>query len=510
MASSLSWRSARRALSGRRRHLRRRRHGDGPRIAVIGAGAGGLATAVKLKLAGFDNFTIYERSDGVGGVWRSNTYPGAACDVMSHFYSFSFLPHPNWSRTFATQTEILAYFERCVTEFALAPHLRTNTEIVAADWDASAGQWTLTSAAGDRFQAHVLVSALGLFSEPKVPELNGLEEFAGDVFHSGKWRHDIDLQGRRVAVVGTGPSAIQFVPEIAPLVDQLHVFQREPGWLIPKPDRPYSEREKWVFAHVPFAARIHRWKIFLKMERVFLARPEGPKREAKEAVAIANLERQVPDDDLRARLLPNYPIGCKRTLLSNNYLPALTRANVELVSGAVREVTAKGVVGPDGIERSVDCIIFATGFKATDYLSSMSVTGVGGRTLASEWESGARAHLGITVPHFPNLFILYGPNTNALTSLIFILERQAAYVVQAVRRIARGGRAIAVRPLVADQFAREIQRDLEGTVWLGGCSTYFRDEHGHVTTQWPHRGSRYWMRTRVLRSRDFEWATPSR
>lgn len=471
----------------------------GPSVAILGAGAGGLAMGIRLKRLGVHDFTIYERSDGVGGTWRDNTYPGAACDVPSHLYSFSFEPNPNWSRTFATQPEILAYLEGCADRYGLRPHLRCRTPIREARWSDDAARWELTTAEGTVETADVLVSALGMLNVPYTPEIPGLERFRGRAFHSARWDHDHDIHGRRVAVIGTGASAIQFVPAIAPTVDHLTVFQRSPTWIRPKIDPEYTEADRRRFARAPWRARLHRWNVWFAYERSIRFRSDDPQTAAATDFARSYLERKVADPELRTALTPDHPVGCKRPLISRDYYPALQRENVRVVTAPVTEILPTGVRTADGEEHRVDTIVFGTGFLANRYLSSIEIHGRGGRRLHDDWSRGAEAYLGLSVPGYPNFFMLYGPNTNGVNSILFMHEAQARYVGQAVRLLGRTGkRTLEVRSPVMTRYNRRLGRQLEGTVWAAGCSNYFRTPEGKIVTQLPYRGAQYWLRTRVF------------
>jgi cyclohexanone monooxygenase len=470
-----------------------------PTVAIIGAGAGGLAMGIRLKRAGYE-FTIYEKSDGVGGTWRANTYPGAACDVPSHLYSFSFELNPWWSRTYATQPEILAYLERCTDQYGLRPHLRTGVDITEARWDDAAKQWQLVTAAGEEITADVVVSGLGMLNVPVVPEFPGADRFRGRMFHSSRWDHSKSLEGERVASIGTGASAIQYVPAIAPTVEHVTVFQRSPIWITPRLDRPYTPEEQRRFARVPGAARLARWKIWWTYERAsFQASDEQTL--AMTALSKSYLERKITDPELRAQLTPDYPVGCKRPLISREWFPALTRPNVRLVTEPITEITEAGIRTADGEEHSVDTIVFGTGFRANEYLTAVDFYGREGRRLRDDWRDGAEAYLGVTVSGYPNLFLLYGPNTNGVNSIIFIHEAQANYVMSALRTMTRRRvRAFDVRRKVMDRYNRRIQAAMDGTVWTAGCTNYFRTPAGKVVTQLPYSGGRYWFRTRFFRS----------
>jgi cation diffusion facilitator CzcD-associated flavoprotein CzcO len=468
------------------------------RVAVIGAGFGGIGTAIRLRQVGVRDVLVFERSDDVGGTWRDNTYPGCACDVPSHMYSFSFAPNPDWSRTFSSQAEIWDYLRRCVKDFGIAPHLRLGHEVRAASWDSDAGHWMLDTSHG-RFTADVLVSATGPFDLPAVPALPGLDSFAGEVFHSARWNHDLDLTGRRVAVVGTGASAIQFVPAIAPVVDRLHLFQRTPPWILPRRDRAISETERRLFRGFPPAQRLARAAVYWTREASGIGFLRPAYMRLGQAVARRHLRRSIADPALRARLTPDYLMGCKRVLLSSDYYPALCRDNVELVTDPIAEVRPDAVVTRDGRARAVDTIIMGTGFRVTEPPMAHTIRGRDGRTLAEAWRGTMTAYLGTTVAGFPNLFLLLGPNTGlGHNSVVFMAECQIEYVVGALRHLDRTG-AVAIEPDPAaqEQFVSTVDRRMAGTVWLtGGCRSWYLDEGGRNSTIWPGYTFSYRRRTR--------------
>ena len=468
-----------------------------PTVAVLGAGAGGIAMGIRLKRAGYD-FTIYEKSDGVGGTWRDNTYPGAACDVPSHLYSYSFELNPWWSRTYASQPEILAYLERCTDQYGVRPHVRTGTAITEARWDGGNQLWHLTAASGDRFTADVVVSGLGMLNVPNIPDIPGAARFRGRAFHSARWDHTKALAGERVASIGTGASAIQYVPAIADEVEHLTVFQRSPVWVTPRFEQPYTREQQRRFDRVPLAARWHRFQIWLTFQRADFGLDSDQTRMLT-GLARSYLERKVEDPDLRAALTPEHPVGCKRPLTSRTWLPTLTRPDVRLVTAPITEITGTGVRTADGELHEVDTIIYGTGFRADEYLSTIEVIGEGGRRLHDDWADGAEAYLGLSVAGYPNLFLLYGPNTNGVNSIIFFHEAQAHFVMGALRAMHRLGiGAVDVRRRVMDRYNRRLQADLADTVWVAGCNNYFRAPSGKVVTQLPDSGARYWLRTRVF------------
>jgi cation diffusion facilitator CzcD-associated flavoprotein CzcO len=459
---------------------------DGPRVVIVGAGFGGLGMAIELTRRGHRSFTVLEKAASVGGVWRENTYPGAACDIPSLQYCYSFEPSADWSRRYAGQADIVAYLRRCVASYRLADHLRLGTEVVTADFDSAAGRWTVRTSTGEAIEADVLVFACGQLSRPSYPDIPGLERFAGTMFHSACWDHDHDLSGRRVAVIGTGSSALQFVPAIAGAVGQLTVFQRTAGWIVPKLDGAYPDR--WRDRDRPARSMSVARRGLDLFEGAFtygLTRHRsvlGPLR----LVGRAQLRLQVRDPELRRKLTPAAEFGCKRVGFSNDYYPTFNRDNVTLVTDPIAEVTATGVRTVDGVLHEVDTIILGTGFASTDFLAPIRIRGAGGRDLAGAWRNGARAYLGITVPDFPNMFLMYGPNTNLGSgSIIYMLESQARYVGSAIGLLAEGRAGqLAVRSDVEDAYDRRTQHRLRRTAWVT-CRNWYRTAAGRVTNNWP-------------------------
>ncbi|OBB44047.1 NAD(P)/FAD-dependent oxidoreductase [Mycobacterium sp. 852002-51961_SCH5331710] len=473
-------------------------------VGIIGAGPGGLALGIFLRKAGFRDFTIFDREDGVGGTWRINTYPGLACDVKSHLYSYSFDLNPDWSRLWSGQKEILEYFERCARRYELAPHLRLNTEITSARW--SGEDWRLTTATGEQFTFDVVVSAVGLFTRPVMPDLVQEEPFTGAVMHTARWDHSVDLTGKRVAVLGTGSTAAQLVPEVAKVADRVYSVQRSPTWILPKPDRPYTERERWMFRYVPLAKRIYRTRLWLRSEsNISVIENGSDKTQEFTDIALKVLEAAVPDEELRRRLTPDHPLGCKRLVFATDYLQTLTQPHVEVVASPARSLRARSLITEDGTELDVDVVLCATGYAAADYLGQINVVGEDGVSLRETWSDGAYAYLGMVVPRFPNFFMLYGPNTNVgSNSVIFMLEAQAHYIVRALRHLRRKGKSyIAVRPSAMAAFLAKVDRWMEGTVWLTRCSNYFRAANGRVVTQWPRSARAFWGMTRRFKASDY-------
>jgi cation diffusion facilitator CzcD-associated flavoprotein CzcO len=461
--------------------------GQEKRIAIIGTGFAGLGMAIRLKQEGVDDFVVLEKADDVGGTWRENTYPGVQCDVPSHLYSFSFAPNPNWSRTFPLGDEIWDYLRECAVRYGVMPHIRFGEDVQSADWDDERQRWRIETA-DDTITAQVLVAGTGPLHEPSIPAVPGLDRFEGRMFHSAEWEHDHDLTGARVAVVGTGASAIQFVPRIQPRVSRMHVFQRTPPWIMPHPDRALSPLEHRVYRAFPAAQLAMRAAVYWARETFVLGFMDRRFAKLPERVAVKHLRDQVPDPELRRRLTPDYTIGCKRVLISNDYFPALMQPNVELVTDGIAEVRASSVVTAGGSEREVDTIIFGTGFRVTDPPSADLVRGRDGRTLAERWQGSMEAHLGTTIAGFPNLFFLVGPNTGlGHNSIVFMIESQLNYVLDALRTMdARGAKSIDVRPDVQARYNAAIQKRLRNTVWnAGGCASWYLDHTGRNTTLWP-------------------------
>jgi cation diffusion facilitator CzcD-associated flavoprotein CzcO len=486
-------------------------------VAILGAGFAGLAMGVRLKQAGLESFTIHEKASGVGGTWRDNSYPGAGCDIPSHLYSFSFDRKADWSRHYVEQPEILRYIEGCVDRFGLGPHVRFGSEIASARFVESAeagepaGVWRLTTTKGETSTTDVVVSGLGQLNRPSTPEIPGLADFAGKVFHSARWDHAHDLDGARVAVIGSGASAIQFVPRIAPRVGGLHLFQRSPNWILSRSDAAYADLTKAAFRRVPGLERAHRAGIFWAHEARGLALAGLSGRVIRvlvERAARKHLEEHVADPALRAALTPDYPIGCKRVLISDDYYPALTRPNVEVVTAPIARIDRGGVVTTDGRRVDADTIIFATGFAARDFLAPLDIAGRGGARLSETWRYGAEAYLGAMVAGFPNLFMLYGPNTNlGHNSIIFMIECQVHWILRCLGELdARRRTWIDVRrdAMLASNLA--LDERLRDTVWAAGCESWYKTDGGKVTNNWPGLAARYWLATRRPRFQDFSWS----
>ena len=477
---------------------------------VVGAGFGGIAAAVELRRRGVDRIVVLEKADRAGGVWRDNTYPGAACDVPSSLYSYSFAPHATWPRRYAEQPDILAYIDSVVAEQHLDDVVVTGTEVTEARFDETSGRWqvrtTQRGAAGPSYDVDVLVTAVGQLSRPAIPDLPGLDSFAGPAFHSAEWDHDLDLAGKRVAVVGTGASAIQFVPHLQQQAGHVNVFQRSAPYVVPKPDRAYTRLHHRAFTEVPATQGFGRELTRSLSESLngALAEQTALTKALMTAFRV-HLRHQVKDPALRAKLVPDYPIGCKRLLFSNDWYPALTQPNVSVVTEGVTAVTERGLVTADGHEHRADVIVYGTGFKATEFLAPMTVTGRNGVDLHEQWLDGARAYLGITVPGFPNLFVMYGPNTNlGGSSILQMLEGQSGYLGQAVSMLADGDLdVVEIRQEVADRYDKEMQERLGDSVWASGCSSWYQTTGGRITTNWPGLVKEYRERTATFEPADY-------
>jgi len=477
-----------------------------PRIAVIGAGAGGIAMGIALTSGGYD-FTIFDRADGFGGTWRHNTYPGAACDVPSHLYSFSFAPNPRWSSTYATQPEILDYLEHVAYGRGLGDRFRPGTRIVALRWSDTDHCWTLTTAAGDVHQFEVIISAVGMLDVPSIPTLPGRQRFTGRVFHSSNWDHSTSTAGERVGSIGTGASAVQYVPAIAAQTAHLTVFQRTPIWVSPRFDIAFSAEQQDLFERNPAEAKKLRDEAFDQYEAASFAVDSAQTAQATE-LARSYLFRKVTDPALRAKLTPAYPVGCKRPLLSRDWFPTFALPNVTLETSPVVEFTERGLRTADGIEHELDTVIYGTGFTAADYLSSLDVYGTEGRRLHDEWSDGATAYLGTVIAGYPNLFTLYGPNTNGVNSIFYIHEVQADFIRRVLDLMDdSAAHTIEVRREVQDDYNIEIQAAMAGTVWLAGCSNYFRHPSGRVVTQLPYSGKAFANRLKTVRIAEYHMSS---
>ncbi|MFC9517561.1 DUF4873 domain-containing protein [Nocardiaceae bacterium NPDC056970] len=470
-----------------------------PDVVVVGTGFSGLCMAIRLQEAGFDDFVVLEKASEVGGTWRENTYPGCGCDVMSLMYSFSFAPNRRWTRMYARQPEILDYMRRIVDDYGLAPHIRYDAEVVSYDFDETDDRWTVRTASGAVYRPRVVVAGPGPLHKPSIPAFTGRERFAGRAFHSAEWDHTVDLTGKRVAVIGTGASAVQFVPEVAKQAAHVDVFQRTAHWVLPKMDRPITPTEKRLFRTVPGVQKAYRGAIYWSHESLIAGFMHPRLMTVLERAARGLLRRQVPDPSLRATLTPDYTIGCKRILVSSNYYPALQRDNVDLVTSGIAEFTASGIRTVDGAEHPADVVVFGTGFDLADRFENEHIAGRGGLTIQDAWRDGMEAYLGVAVSGFPNFFLMMGPNSGGGNqSIVFVIEAQARYILECLRAMkARDATRIEVRAGTQRDFNRRIHEKLEGSVWnSGGCDSWYLDRSGRNRAAWPGSSVSYWRRMR--------------
>lgn len=471
------------------------------RIVIVGAGFGGIGAAIELRRHGFEDVTILERSEGIGGTWHDNTYPGCTCDVPSHLYSFSYAQRRDWSRLCSPQGEILRYLHEVAAEHGVDRLVVPQIEVVSCTWSEPDRTWTLASSDGRSWSADAVILATGQLHQPAWPRLEGAEKFGGTIFHSAHWDHEIDLRGRRVAVIGTGASAVQFVPELAEQVERLHVFQRSGNWFLPRRNRPYPPLVRSLVAALPGVQALRRRFVYNYGEFLTLLirhpRTWGRIGEARSWAFMRWQLRGRPA--LRRRAWPDYQFGCKRILFSSRYLPALRQPNVELVDEPIERLSENGVVTADGVQREVDCVILGTGFRTTEFMFPMEVTGAGGRSLREAWAEGPHAHLGMTVPGFPSLFMIYGPNTNTSGGSIIVYEEvQASYIRQALEYVRNhGAAALDVRPEVEAASDRELQARFDGTAWTA-CDSWYRTEGGRIVANWPGYMREYEERLEAL------------
>ncbi len=469
-------------------------------VFIVGAGFGGLGAAIKLQESGEFDFLCVDRGAEVGGTWRDNTYPGAACDVPSQLYSFSFALNPNWSHSFSRQPQIQQYLRDVADRAHVLDRFRFNVTFESAAWDSEAERWRIETSAGP-ITANVMVAAAGALSDPKMPDIEGIDSFGGQIFHSAQWNHEVDLTGKRVAVIGTGASAIQIVPEIAKQVSHLDVYQRTAPWVMPRRDRPYKPWQKQLMRRIPLIQRSVRNLVYFLREAtvpMFIAFPGIGKIASK--AAIANIDRSIKDPELRAKVTPHFALGCKRVLISNDWYPALARDNVELITDKIKQVTEHGVVTTDGTEHPIDALVVCTGFMPTELPIAQQVKGDSGQTLSDAWrEHGIQAYKGATVAGFPNLFFLVGPNTGlGHSSMVYMIESQVSYLVDAVRTMKKYGLgSVEVLPSKQRKFNDDLQRRMRRTVWnSGGCQSWYLDDHGRNVTLWPRTTYKFRQLTR--------------
>jgi cation diffusion facilitator CzcD-associated flavoprotein CzcO len=480
------------------------------KVAIVGGGFGGLCMAIKLREAGIDDFVVLEKAGEVGGTWRENTYPGCACDVQSHLYSYSFAGNPDWPYRYSGWREIQSYILRTTEKYGIDRHIHVNAEVHGARFDETRALWTLDLKDGGQVLCQHWVLASGPLHVPSIPTFPGLDKFKGKVFHSSQWDHDYDLAGKNVVSVGTGASAIQYVPKVAPQVARLTVVQRTPGWIVPRDERAYSERTKNRFRRLPLLRKLHRARLYWSNEARLLPILHPRLAALLEKGVKQFIRYQVKDKETVRKLTPRYRLGCKRIMISNQYYPTFNRDNVELVTEGVRAVREHSIVFSDGGERPMDCLILGTGFVVDPrlYMRDFPITGLPGHRLQDDWENASEAYLGITVAGYPNLFQMVGPNTGlGHNSIIFMIECQARYIVDAIQTLdARGADYLDVKRSAMDAFNEKLQRDVQGTVWQsGGCSSWYQQADGRNVAIWPYATWRYWLNTRWVDQGVYRW-----
>ena len=506
------------------------RYADGsPRIAIIGTGFGGLGMAISLRRAGLNNFLLIEKRGEIGGTWRDNTYPGCACDVPSHLYSFSFDINPDWSHVFPPRDEIFAYLTRLARKYQLYAQTRFNTEITASRFDEEAGHWRLTTRQGEEIEADIVITALGQLNRPKIPPLKGADQYRGILFHSAMWEHGHDLKNKKVGVIGNGPSAAQFIPALVARGAETIVFHRSPAHVVPRNDAPYAAWQRFLFRFVPGLTRLYRFMIYWTLERNFVLFNDWRQNlswPARLGLRTLNatgglpklirehFDEQVKDPKLRKILAPDYPIGCKRVVIADDYYPALQADNCELVTQPIQRLTASGVeVGQGKARKHYDCdaIVYGTGFESTEFLAPMEIVGRRGASLNKDWANGAQAYLGIAMPQFPNFFMLYGPNTNlGHNSIIFMLECQIRYVLSALKKL-QNNKALymELRQDAMAQFGKYLHARLKSSVWEANCDSWYKNEAGRVVNNWPDFTFRYARATAQCRADDYQFYPPA-
>lgn len=479
---------------------------DGLRVVVIGAGIAGICAAIRLGQAGVRDLVVLEKTDAVGGTWRENVYPGAACDVPSHLYSFSFAPNSEWSKVYADQPEILNYLKDCVEMFGIADCIRYGSEVVEARYGKETGHWRIDLAAGDSVVADILIVACGQLHRPNIPSFAGMETFAGQCMHSAQWRSDCDISGKNVAVIGSAASAVQIAVEITPKVGHLTVFQRTPNWIAPRFDRRYFAVEKWLMRHFPFLQSFHRQLNYLILElSLVVFRPDSLIGRFVAYATKLFMRRKILRTDLIQPLMPTYPMGCKRVLLSSTYLKMFRKEHVSLVTQNISHFTEHGVVTKDNVEHPADTVILATGFHVADLLAPIKIIGPDKNMLSDAWKEGPQAYLGMSVPKFPNMFVLYGPNTGlGHNSMIFMIECQVEYIRKLLEKMRQEKISeLSVREDVSKVFNTQLQANMNGTSWGGNCSSWYKNDNGLVVAIWPYSTVRYWWLTREPKLSDF-------
>src|SRR5690554_783641 len=480
-------------------------------VIIVGAGFGGLCMAIKLRNAGIENFLILEKGAEVGGTWRDNNYPGCACDVQSHMYSYSFAPKSDWSKRYAPWDEIQQYILDTTEQYGLRPFIRFGQEVNAAHFDKDRGEWTIGTGNGESYRCKHFVLASGPLHVPAIPKIRGLDKFKGKLFHSARWDHDYDLTGKNVVSIGTGGSAIQYVPEIAPKVGQLYVFQRTPAWVIPRDERRYLGIEKKLFEQLPLLRKLHRARLYWTNEARVWPVFNPMLARTLQQLPKAFIRLQVKDPEIARKLTPDYTIGCKRVLISNKYYPAFNRPNVELVTEGIQEIREHSIVTRDGVERPADCIILGTGFVVDPriYMKDFPVTGLPGHVLQKDWKDGPESYLGVTTSGYPNLYQLVGPNSGlGHNSIIFMIEAQSDYIVQCIQTLrSKGADYLNLKPEVQRKFNQDVQKAVQGTVWTTGCTSWYQQEDGKNVAIWPWSTWKFWLRTRKVNEAEYQWVT---
>lgn len=477
-------------------------------IAVIGTGFAGICMGIKLLEAGINDFVILEKADDIGGTWRDNTYPGAACDVSSHLYSFSFEPNPDWSRMFSGQKEIYDYLKNVVKKYQLEPYIKYEHEVTGGSFDELSGKWNINVSGKEDIKARFWINGMGPLNRPTFPEIPGKDSFQGPAFHSSEWDHSVDLNGKRVAVIGTGASSIQVTPSIAPIVEQLYVFQRTPAWVMPKMDRTMTSFEKKLFKAIPFIQKLYRWRIYWYNEIPAYAFTYKPKyTKFIQALSLRNLKKRVPDKALREKLTPKYMIGCKRILLSNDYYPAFLRPNVELVTEGIESIDENSIITRDGNKREIDAIVYCTGFMAAEFPAYFKMKGLNGKTLDDEWKTAPEAFLGTTVSGFPNMYLIIGPNTGlGHNSMIYMIEAQVTYIMDALKKARKANyKYMDVKKDSQDEYNKNIQKKLVGTAWDSGCVSWYQTKAGKNTSIFPGFTFEFSKKTKKVNERDYNW-----
>ena len=473
---------------------------------IIGTGFSGICMGIKLKEAGIHDFIILEKASEVGGTWRENTYPGAECDIPSALYSYSFEHYPFWEYKWSHQPQILSYLKHCAEKYGLNPHIRFNQEMIAARFDEENACWYVQTKQGDEYQAQSLISAVGQLHYPSTPYMKGKELFKGDIWHSANWNHDISLESKKVGVVGNAASAVQFIPQIAPVVEKLTVFQRSANWMIPKPDRPYKKWEKKLSARIPFLLRLYRQSLWLKGGVMFLLMGKNKFfKKLGEAYSKNYIKRSVKDPELRKKLMPDYPIGAKRILFSDDYYLTFNRENVELIDTPIQEMTESGIRLKEGKEIPLDVVIFATGFKTNPFLMGLDIEGLKGQKICEAWKEGAEAYLGITTSGFPNFFMMYGPNTNlGHNSIVIMSECQAKYITQCIVAWQKNKfKYLNLKPEVQQKYNEKIQKRLANSAWDQIADSWYKSGN-KITNNWPGRTMEYDWKTRKVKFSVFE------